>query len=182
LILFALATLGATVVAFVLYPVLSEARAPSVGDTGTDERELIALEEKKTRLYDAITDLDFERDAAKVSDHDYQTARNDYLAQVAEILTRIDALAPPKTTKRKKKAVTVIENEVESGTETDEETGTRTETGSARACGSCGKSNRGGSKFCMHCGAPLGRGCAECGASLPVEARFCMACGEKVRS
>ncbi len=94
MILFALATFGATVVAFVLYPVFSQAREPEVGTTGSVERELISLEEKKTRLYDAITDLDFEKDAGKVSDSDYQTARNDYMTQVAEILTRIRCSHP----------------------------------------------------------------------------------------
>lgn len=165
MILIALATLGATVVAFVLYPVFSRAREPDVGATDAVERERITLEEKKTRLYDAITDLDFEKDAGKVSDQDYQTARNDYLAQVAETLTRIDALAPRQPKKSEKKA---------------DKSRKEVEAGPTRACGTCGKSSRGSSKFCMHCGAPFGLRCVECGASLPAEARFCMACGHRV--
>jgi ribosomal protein L40E len=167
LILFVLATLGVTVVAFVLYPVFSEARDPEVGNTDANERELIALEEKKTRLYDAITDLDFEKEAAKVSDRDYETARNDYMAQVAETMTRIDALAPP----RKKKKAVAVDSAVAAEARVPSPSLT---------CGSCGKPSREGSKFCMQCGAPFGLRCLECGASLPAEARFCMSCGHKV--
>lgn len=165
MILFALATLGATVVAFVLYPVFSGAREPQVGNTGTVERELLSLEERKTRLYDAITDLDFEKDAGKVSEQDYQAARTDYMAQVAEILSRIDTLSPPKQEKASTKA---------------EKKGKRRDGDDSRTCGSCGKQSRAHSKFCMHCGAPFGLVCAECGESLPEEAQFCMACGHKV--
>lgn len=167
MILFALATLGATIVAFVLYPVFAEAREPEVGSTGSAERELISLEEKKTRLYDAITDLDFEKDAGKVSEQDYRTARNDYMLQVAEIMSRIDTLSPPK----QEKAAAASKGEKK---------GKRPEGADSRTCGSCGKSSRADSKFCMHCGAPFGLVCAACGESLPEEARFCMACGHKV--
>jgi zinc-ribbon domain len=94
-----LATLGATVVAFVLYPVFVESRRgfETLGDT---EREILDLEEKKSRLYEALTDLDFEKEAGKVSEPDYQTARNDYLAQVAAVLARLDEIAAPKSVKK----------------------------------------------------------------------------------
>jgi Double zinc ribbon len=169
LILFALATLGATVVAFVLYPVFSEAREPEVGTTGSVERELISLDEKKTRLYDAITDLDFEKDAGKVSDADYQTARNDYMTQVAEVLTRIDALAPTRLEKNE----TSVSPEKKAGKK-------KAVDAASLVCKSCGKSSRADSKFCMHCGTPLGLVCAECGESHPAQAKFCMACGHRV--
>lgn len=170
MILFALATLGATVVAFVLYPVFSQAREPEVGTTGSVERELISLEEKKTRLYDAITDLDFEKDAGKVSDSDYQTARNDYMTQVAEILTRIDVLTPKQPDKSEQSGRSERNGEKKKKGGDD---------GSSLVCGSCGKSSRAGSKFCMHCGAPFGPVC-ECGETLPAQAKFCMACGHRV--
>jgi Double zinc ribbon len=174
LILFALATLGATVVAFVLYPVFSQAREPEVGTTGSVERELISLEEKKTRLYDAITDLDFEKDAGKVSDSDYQTARNDYMAQVAEILTRIDVLTPKQPDKSEKPEQS---GRSERKGEKKKKGG---DDGSSLVCGSCGKSSRADSKFCMHCGTPFGPVCVECGETLPAQAKFCMACGHRV--
>jgi Double zinc ribbon len=168
LILFALATLGATVVAFVLYPVFSESREPEVGTTGSTERELISLEEKKTRLYDSITDLDFEKDAGKVSDSDYQTARNDYMTQVAEILTRIDALAPKQPEREKTERLERKTEKKRKGVDA-----------SSLVCGTCAKSSRADSKFCMHCGTHFGLVCVECGETLPAHAKFCMACGHR---
>ncbi len=98
-----LATLGATVVAFVLYPVFAEARARGLAGLGDVERAILDLEEKKSRLYEALTDLDFENEAGKISEADYQTARNDYLAQVAAVLAKLDALAPRKGEKKARK-------------------------------------------------------------------------------
>jgi hypothetical protein len=61
LIVALLATLGATVVAFVLYPVFAEARAGGLAGLGAAEREILDLEEKKSRLYAALADLDSRR-------------------------------------------------------------------------------------------------------------------------
>jgi hypothetical protein len=121
-----LATLGATVVAFVLYPVFAESRRglESLGDT---EREILDLEEKKSRLYAALTDLDFEKEAGKVSEPDYQTARNDYLTQVAAVLARLDEIAAPKSEKKKKAP-------------------------KALACDGCGEKLPPEARFCMSCG------------------------------
>ncbi len=120
-----LAALGATVVAFVLYPVFAESRLrlEALGET---EREILDLEEKKSRLYSSLADLDFEKDSGKVSDPDYQTARNDYMAQVAAVLARLEAIAAPKGEKKKpRKAVT---------------------------CEGCGEKLPPEARFCMACG------------------------------
>jgi hypothetical protein len=160
-----LATLGATVVAFVLYPVFAEARGGGLAGLGDVEREILDLEEKKGRLYEALTDLDFEKEAGKVSEADYQTARNDYLAQVAAVLGRQDLLAPRKGEKKK--------------------SGKAAEAAPRKRCGSCSESSPESAKFCVHCGAafaPQEAVCPGCGEKLPKEARFCMGCGKKVAS
>ncbi len=160
-----LAALGATVVAFVLYPVFAEARGGGLAGLGDVEREILDLEEKKSRVYAALTDLDFEKEAGKVSEADYQTARNDYLAQVAAVLAKLDALQPRKGEKKKP--------------------GKSAETAPGRRCESCSQPSPEGAKFCIHCGAALAPReavCAGCGEKLPQGARFCMACGKKVAS
>ena len=96
-----LATLGATVIAFVLYPVFAEARSSGLARLGDVEREILELEELKSRLYTALTDLDFEKESGKVSEADYETARSDYMAQVATVLEKLDALAPRRADKKK---------------------------------------------------------------------------------
>jgi hypothetical protein len=154
-----LAILGATVVAFVLYPVFAESRGRALADLGDREREILALEEKKSRLYAALADLDFEKEAGKVSEADYQTARGDYMAQVAAVLARLDALAPRKGEKKQSAKA------------------------AAKLCPSCSRSNPEAAKFCVHCGAAFVASepvCEACGEKLPQGARFCMACGKKV--
>ena len=165
MILALLATLGAIVVTFVLYPVFTAAPATAPSELDESELALSDLSDKKAMLYEAIQDLDFEKAAGKVSDTDYETARNDYLAQVSAVMEKMDALAPQKQkrTKPTKKAAQQkqkLEVEVE--------------------CESCGEGNPKGSNFCLECGKPIAATCASCGESLPAKARFCNACGEKV--
>lgn len=157
-----LATLGATVVAFVLYPVFAEARSSGLARLGDTEREILDLEERKSRLYTALTDLDFEKESGKVSEADYETARSDYMAQVAAVLGKLDALAPRGADKKKPR-------------KPDDEGGKR--------CGSCSQTSPESAKFCIHCGAALAAKettCEGCGETLPKEAKFCMSCGKKV--
>ena len=165
MILALLATLGAIVVTFVLYPVFTAAPATAPSELDESEFALSDLSDKKAMLYEAIQDLDFEKAAGKVSDTDYETARNDYLAQVSAVMETMDAFAPQKQkrTKPTKKAAQQkrkLEVEVE--------------------CESCGEGNPKGSNFCLECGKPIAATCASCGESLPAKARFCNACGEKV--
>ncbi|HSF16633.1 MAG TPA: zinc ribbon domain-containing protein [Vicinamibacteria bacterium] len=153
MILVALALLGAAVVIFVLVPVFEpQSRAAEPLDEA--QRRIRDLEETKLRLYEAIKDLDFEKDAGKVSENDYERARNDYMKQVAEVLGQIDQLAPPK--KKKQAAV--------------------------RSCANCGETNPPDARFCMSCGDAFARVCPACAKSLPEEAKFCLFCGSKVKS
>jgi hypothetical protein len=160
-----LATLGATVVAFVLYPVFAEARSSGLARLGDAEREILDLEERKSRLYTALTDLDFEKESGKVSEADYETARSDYMAQVATVLGKLDALAPRKGEKKKPR-------------KPDDD-------GAGKRCGSCSQTSPESAKFCIHCGAAFPAKeatCEGCGETLPKEAKFCMSCGKKVGS
>src|SRR5437762_5080612 len=44
-------------------------------------------------------------------------------------------------------------------------------------CSRCHAENPAGTKFCGHCGAPLGAACPSCGAGNPPGHRFCGQCG-----
>ena len=44
-------------------------------------------------------------------------------------------------------------------------------------CSRCGADNLASARFCMSCGAPLGRVCPACGATSSAEARYCIDCG-----
>src|SRR5262249_36480601 len=45
-------------------------------------------------------------------------------------------------------------------------------------CQGCTAENPEHAKFCLECGAQLGRRCAACGAELPARAKFCLECGK----
>ena len=172
MILTLLATLGAIVVAFVLYPVFTEGTAGATAELDEAELALADLRDKKAMLYEVIHDLDFEKASGKISQVDYESTRNHYLAQVAAMIERLDALAapdpPPKktaSTKTKKPAKRQPRQESED----------------ARACASCGELNPEGSKFCLECGKPFNLTCGSCGEGVPAKARFCTACGAKVK-
>ncbi len=94
------------------------------------EREILDLEEKKSRLYAALTDLDFEKEAGKVSETDHQAARTDYLSQVAAVLARLDEIAANRTEKKKERK--------------------------AATCEGCGEKLPPEAKFCMGCGKKVG--------------------------
>lgn len=170
MILAILATLGATVVAFVLYPVFTTSEDEGVKRPTELAKEIQALEEKKTRLYESITDLDFEKAAGKVSETDYQSARNDYLAQVTQVIERLDAIAPPELEEKEAPQSPASEPSKDEGK------------AGSRRCASCGEANPRAAKFCIRCGTafPEERTCDGCGASLPERAKFCMTCGKKV--
>ncbi len=161
MILALLATLGTVVVAFVLYPVFANEASEPIGLDET-QSELRDLEEKKAQILSNIKDLDFEKASGKLSEADYESARNDYVARVSAANARIDELAPQPKTKSKKAAP---KNQRETS-----------------ACASCGEANPKGSKFCLECGSALTALCGACGEGLPTAAKFCNACGEKVNA
>ena len=169
MILALLATLGTVVVAFVLYPVFAKEASEPFGLDET-QSELRDLEEKKAQILSNIKDLDFEKASGKLSDADYESSRNDYIAQVSTLNTRIDELAPqPKPKPKKKKTAKSKRAVPESKAETI-------------ACASCGEANPKRSKFCFECGSSFEAQCGACGATLPRAAKFCNACGEKVKA
>ena len=173
MILALLATLGAIVITFVLYPVFTEATAGAPAELNEAELALADLHDKKAMLYEVIQELDFEKASGKISDSDYEGARNKYLAQVAAVMKKLDALAPPDPPSKKP-----------ASTKTKKSAKKRTRQKSQgdleRACVSCGELNPKGSNFCLECGKPFALTCASCGESVPAKARFCNACGEKV--
>ena len=44
-------------------------------------------------------------------------------------------------------------------------------------CGSCGRQNRDGSRFCVDCGQPLALTCPSCASPVEEATRFCAQCG-----
>lgn len=162
--LFTLAILGAIVTIVVLQPAFkkgarSTAGVPAPGSTS----ELGQLAEHKERLLTTLKDLEFEHNAGKLSDADYERVRAEDVAQLAKIMTRMDQLTGQKAAsktrhKRKKTADTRLK------------------------CSACQQENPPEAKFCLDCGTRLKRSveCSKCGKTLPAKAKFCIDCGARI--
>ena len=161
MILTLLATLGAIVVAFILYPIFSQSKEDAFKLDAT-ERKRLDLIEQKARLYESIQDLDFEKASGKLSENDYNSARSDYLTQVAELMSQLDTITPSTKRYKKKSKGRADKNSL--------------------PCSSCGKENPEHSRFCLQCGKPFSIVCPFCSKTLPATSRFCNACGKETNS
>jgi ribosomal protein L40E len=166
-----LSVLGAGVVMFVLFPIF--ARAAEVAEppsTGALERQ--NLTDKKEQIYEAIKDLDFERQAGKLSEGDHRALRADFLSQAAKAMARIDEIEHMEELHKRSQAAPVI----------DDTKGSVTEAVPRSSCPSCHETNPPGAEFCFRCGTkiPTSVECPHCGTELPEEARFCISCGAAI--
>ena len=88
-IFFSLAVL--TLVGIYLYAPLMERRARRVTE---EEHELSALMAERDRVINSLQELDFDYKLGKIPEEDYPTQRAGLLQKGAEILKKIDSLAP----------------------------------------------------------------------------------------
>jgi hypothetical protein len=103
------------------------------------ESPVAHLEERKTRIYEGLRDLQFEYRVGKLSDADYQQTKAGLQQELARVMSEIDAIqgkapkaapAPPKTAAVKNK------------------------------CPHCGATFKEDLKFCGECGKPMAGGAA----------------------
>jgi hypothetical protein len=160
--IFTLAFLGTIVTVLVLQPVFkraAQAREPAAGSTS----ELEQLKEQKERLLTTLKDLEFEHNAGKLSDADYERVRADDMAQVANIMIRMDQLTGKK-----------VASKAPTKTEAPADT--------TLTCSACQQGNPPEAKFCLSCGSRFETSveCPKCGKTLPAQAKFCIDCGAKI--
>lgn len=169
-------TLTALTVAFVLYPV---ARASTLGrrylrETVESDR-LADLLARRDAVYQAIRDLDFDRETGKLTAEDHRIMREQLTAEGVAVLQELDRLlelASPEDLEAE------IEREVAALREQRAAAGRRPSAEElAHACPACGQPTRRGAAFCVQCGASLAHVCPACGTPFEVGDRFCRACG-----
>jgi len=163
-IFFSLAVL--ILVGIYLYAPFMERRARRVTE---EEHELSALMAERDRVINSLQELDFDFNLGKIPEDDYPTQRTTLLQKGAEILKKIDALAPQlvstqDTEARLEKAIAArrADGAVATATVTDDELEAMI---SSRRKGRTKKS----AGFCPRCGKPVmvtDRFCPSCGKSL----------------
>ena len=131
----------AVAVGLVLEPVF---RSPSLEEQavlpGSNPRR--HLEEQREMIYDNVRDLEFEYQAGKLSEDDYQRTRQDYMAEAGGLMAREMGLggpAAPKGSTAPKGSAAVGEASA-----------------AEPRCPQCGFMNPPKMKFCGECGARLG--------------------------
>ena len=154
----------AVFVALYLYAPFRERRARSVT---AEEHELSTLLAERERTLNALQELDFDYKLGKVPEEDYPTQRLFLLQKGAEILKRLDELAPQKAqdvkdavieraiTSRRRKTATansITDDDIESLI-LNRRKGRTTRT--AGFCSKCGKAVMETDKFCPSCGRPV---------------------------
>lgn len=83
------ALLGILVVVFTLEPLFRQGDSRVFIDN-LGETELESLLQKKDAIYENMKDLEFEWKMGKLSEEDYQQLRDEYKAEAAQVLNRID--------------------------------------------------------------------------------------------
>jgi hypothetical protein len=163
-IFFSLAVL--ILVGIYLYAPFMERRARRVTE---EEHELSALMAERDRVINSLQELDFDFKLGKIPEDDYPTQRANLLQKGAEILKKIDALAPqlvstPDTEARLEKAIAArrADGAVAAAPVTDDDLealiSARRKTRTKKSAG-----------FCPRCGKPVtvtDRFCPSCGKSL----------------
>ena len=163
-IFFSLAVL--IIVGIYLYAPFMERRARRVTE---EEHELSALMAERDRIINSLQELDFDFKLGKIPEDDYPTQRANLLQKGAEILKKIDSLAPqPVSTQdteaRLEKAIAArrADGAVVTAPVTDDDLEAMI---SARRKSRTKKS----AGFCPRCGKPVtvtDRFCPSCGKSL----------------
>lgn len=163
-VLFSLAVL--ILVGVYLYAPFMERRARRVTE---EEHELSALMAERDRVINALQELDFDFRLGKIPEEDYPTQRTSLLQKGAEILKKIDSLAPqpvavPDTEERLERAIAArrADAAVARVEVSDDDLESML---SARRKGRSSKS----AGFCPKCGKPVlvtDRFCPSCGKSL----------------
>lgn len=192
----AMLVLSAITVAFVLYPIMraSVLARRYVTDSVAGDRlaELIA---RRDAVYDAIRDVDFDRETGKLTAEDHRLMRERLTAEGVRLLQELDRLMQSDVREDLEQE---IEREVaalrrpapaEAG---EEGPAPRPRRKPARVptadwsdrqvstCPTCGGTVRAGAQFCTHCGASLVLTCPECRVAVAPDDRFCRSCGAQL--
>ncbi len=161
--------LTAGIAAYVFYPLV---RASALGGRypreAAESERLAELLARRDAIYQAIRDLDFDRETGKLSAEDHQLMRARLTAEGVAVLQELDrllTLASPEDLEAQ------IEREVAALR------ARRERPARPRTCPECGQAVPADALFCVACGTALERRCPACGAAFEAGDRYCRACG-----
>lgn len=164
----------AAALAFVAYPIIAKSRAaqPMAASASEELAELLA---RRDATFQALRDLNFDRQVGKVTAEDFVVFEANLKAAAAEALAALDAWEAAAD----RKLDAMLERAIAAR---------RAAMASGRTCPACGRPAAAEDKFCAGCGAALpavepkpapatGQLCPKCGRPAGPTDRFCGGCG-----
>jgi hypothetical protein len=141
---------------YLVTPLFSNGRQRVAEET----QEASSLLAERERLLNALQELDFDFQLGKIPEEDYPTQRADLLRQGADVLKKLDALAPLRAQVRvaqESAAASEAEGQLSDDDIESMLAARRKErkTKAAGFCPRCGKPILITDQFCSHCGKPL---------------------------
>lgn len=128
----------AVVIIYVLAPLYGRARAGE-GILAPDVTPAVHLEEQRKVIYENVEDLEFEYQAGKLSQEDYQRTRRDYMTEAGDLMAQELDLSSKSPAPRQ-----AVEGRPPSPPAS-----------AARFCPQCGTPTSRKAKFCPECGTRL---------------------------
>lgn len=128
----------AVVIIYVLAPLYGRARAGE-GILAPDVTPAVHLEEQRKVIYENVEDLEFEYQAGKLSEEDYERTRRDYMTEAGDLMAQeleLSSKSPPSRQAAEVRPPSLPEN-------------------AARFCPQCGTPNSRKANFCPECGTRL---------------------------
>ena len=125
-----------------------------------ETQEVSSLLAERERLLNALQELDFDFQLGKIPEEDYPTQRADLLRKGADILKKLDTLAPSRPPSGPGKGTTAAAEQGEQLSDDDIESmlaarRKKRSTKSAGFCPRCGKPVLVTDQFCSNCGKSL---------------------------
>ncbi len=160
--------------AIVAYPIIAKSRAAQPTTTAAGE-ELAELLARRDATFQALRDLNFDRQVGKVTAEDFVIFEAHLKAAAAAALAALDAWEAAAD----RKLDVMLERAIAAR---------RAALADGRICSACGRPAAAEDKFCAGCGAALpaveskpalaaGHACPMCGRPVGSTARFCGGCG-----
>lgn len=144
-------------------------RQPVRRETSANQRQSVLL---------ALRDLDFDYQASKVADGDYQTLRTELLNEAAQLIQGQDQ------DRQKEEALeALIESRRKARSTLQPVSKVKLDGPTEKVCQNCQAPLQDDAKFCSKCGVSIEKAvCPKCGKSIQPGDLFCPSCGTSVKS
>lgn len=133
-----------------------------------------SLEKQRQAVLLALRDLDFDYQAGKVAEEDYQALRVTLISEAAQLMQRQEH-------EKEDSIEALIQSRRKAKTNVQQPPSSKANGTAEKLCQHCQAPLLPGAKFCSKCGTPaLDSACPKCKQALHPDDRFCPSCGTAI--